>query len=298
MMRHLLFPLFLLCLAGCNSSTDKVTADKTDHTHLLDSATTTAVETSDTTVSPTEEELRHFAVDTTGLTPEPQAPVKILIEGRFHKQEVWQGAESKQWMGLVYQDSTFQLRPTHIRVLPFFDPVLDKRNARVMSGREVKDAASDNALLFITGMAKLKPGPVDTASFSNAVVLPNTSLHLKFKGSTYTLEAIGDSIQDESSESYSLQNYSWKISGVKNGKKMSQELAHAQDFESAIYVLLWAGDLDRDGIPDLLADLSNHYNASEITLFLSSQADKGKLYKKVATFKSEAYPSQPATERL
>ena len=298
MMRHLLFPLFLLCLAGCNSSTDKATADKTDHTHLLDSATTTAVETSDTTVSPTDEELQHFAVDTSNLAPEPQAPIKILIEGRFHKQEVWQGAESKQWMGLVYQDSIFQLRPAPIRVRPFFDPVLDKRSARMMSGREVRDAASGNAVLFITGMAQLKPGPVDTASFSSAVVLPNTSLPLQFKGSTYILEAIGDSVQQEGSDSYSLRNYSWKISGMKNGKKISQELAQAEGFESAIYVLLWAGDLDRDGIPDLLADLSNHYNASEITLFLSSKADKGKLYKKVAAFRSEAYPTQPATESL
>ncbi len=41
--------------------------------------------------------------------------------------------------------------------------------------------------------------------------------------------------------------------------------------------LLWAGDLDRDGRLDLLLDLSEHYNMSQPTLFLSSAATVGEL---------------------
>jgi hypothetical protein len=295
-MRHPLFLLLLLSLAGCNSTPDKATENKTGHTHLQDT-TSGAVETSDTTTLPTDEELKHYAIDTAGLMPEPHTPAKLLIAGRFHKQEVWQGAESKQWMGLVYEDSTFQLRPTQLQVTPFFDPILDRKAAQMMSGREISSTDA-NTLLFLTGVDQLKAGTVDTMGFANAVVLPNTSLQMKYKGKAYILEATGDSVRDESSESYSLQNYSWKISGLKNGKKITQELASDVNFESAIYVLLWAGDLDRDGIPDLLTDLSNHYNASEITLFLSSKADKGKLYKKAASFRTEAYPVQAASDTL
>ncbi|MHC2992573.1 hypothetical protein OB13_13635, partial [Pontibacter sp. HJ8] len=275
---------------------DKATENKTDHTHLQTPASS-AAETSDTTILPTDEELQHFTPDTAGLMPEPQTPAKLLIAGRFHKQEVWQGVESKQWMGLVYEDSTFQLRPTQLQVTPFFDPILDRKAARLLSGREISSTDS-NTLVFLTGIDQLKAGAVDTMGFATAVVLPNTSLHMTYKGKAYILMATGDSVQEESSESYSLQNYSWKISGLKNGKKITQELASDENFESAIYVLLWAGDLDRDGIPDLLTDLSNHYNASQITLFLSSKADKGKLYKKAATFRTEAYPIHPATDTL
>ena len=60
-----------------------------------------------------------------------------------------------------------------------------------------------------------------------------------------------------------------------------------QRFKDSIYVMLWAGDLDRDGVPDLLLDLSNHYNISRYALYLSSMAGRDKLYKKAAEFKAE-----------
>ena len=50
--------------------------------------------------------------------------------------------------------------------------------------------------------------------------------------------------------------------------------------------ILWAGDLDRDGQPDLIMSLSDHYNVMETALLLSSKADKGELIKLVATFRA------------
>jgi hypothetical protein len=288
MMRQLLLLFCVLYLAACNTTTDQATENKTDHTHLLDTIASTTAETPDTTTLPADDELQHYAVDTSDLSPEPTTAIKILIEGRFHKQEVWQGAEKKQWMGLVLGDSTFQLQPMRLQVYPFFDPIYDK-GKQVKSGREVRGEHA-NTLLFITGLNQLKAGPVDTVGYPGQVILPNTALNLRYKDKVYTLEASGDSVQQDGADAYALQNYSWTIKGTRNGKKISQELARDTDFESAIYVLLWVGDLDRDGIPDLLADLSNHYNTSKIVLFLSSKADKGKLYKRVAVFKSEAYP--------
>lgn len=288
MMRYLLLLFCVLSLAACNTTTDKATENKTDHTHLLDSTAGTTLESPDTTALPADDELQHYAVDTSDLRSEPNTAVKIFIEGRFHKQEVWQGAETKQWMGLVLEDSTFQLRPTRLQVYPFFDPIYDK-GKQVKSGREVRGEHA-NTLFFVTGIDQLKAGPVDTVGYPGQVILPNTALNLRYKDKVYTLEASGDSVQQDGADAYALQNYSWTIKGTRNGKKISQELARDTDFESAIYVLLWVGDLDRDGIPDLLADLSNHYNTSKVALFLSSKADKGKLYKRVAVFKSEAYP--------
>jgi hypothetical protein len=50
-------------------------------------------------------------------------------------------------------------------------------------------------------------------------------------------------------------------------------------------ILLWAGDIDRDGKLDFLMDIAGHYNASEPALYLSSQASPGTLVKKVASRK-------------
>ncbi len=41
--------------------------------------------------------------------------------------------------------------------------------------------------------------------------------------------------------------------------------------------LLWSGDLDRDGQPDFLFDLTHHYNISHLALFLSSQANEDEI---------------------
>jgi hypothetical protein len=292
-----ILPVLFISLAAiaCNSSTEQSKPGQTDHTHLLEKDTSLA-ERPDTASLPTDDELQHYAPDTTDLTPEPGTAAKIMIEGRFHKHEVWQGAEHKPWLALVQEDSVFRLQPAQLRVSLFHDPVLDK-GRQVKSGREVR-SEHPNTLLFLTGIHKLKAGTVDTVGYASQVILPNTTLTLRFKDNSYTLAASGDSIQQEGSESYSVQNYSWTVSGMRNGRKVTQQLATDTDFESAIYVLLWAGDLDRDGIPDLLADLSNHYNTSKVTLFLSSLAEKGKLYKRVATFSSEAYPTLPAPDSL
>jgi len=51
-------------------------------------------------------------------------------------------------------------------------------------------------------------------------------------------------------------------------------------------LLLWAGDLDKDGKLDLLMDITNHYNISETALFLSSLARSGELVGKAGTFRT------------
>ncbi len=54
--------------------------------------------------------------------------------------------------------------------------------------------------------------------------------------------------------------------------------------DDAFPSLIWAGDLDKDGKLDFLMDLTNHYNASKITLFLSSHAINEEIVRKVAVF--------------
>jgi hypothetical protein len=46
----------------------------------------------------------------------------------------------------------------------------------------------------------------------------------------------------------------------------------------------FVGDLDGDGIPDLIITMSYHYAASEWYLFLSSKASKNEIVKKVAHY--------------
>ncbi len=221
-------------------------------------------------------------LDTSDLTPEPKTAVKLLMEGTFHKNEVWRGAEGKNWLGLFKDDKGYVLRPTTLRVTTVQDPVLD--NQGVFSGREVT-ATEKDALFFITGMKPSAAGSIDTASFTRTTLAAGKQLTYTFKGKEYHIKAQGDSVQASTGE-YRYSRYGWVASGTKNGRKVEQLVAEDSSFDDSIYLLLWAGDLDRDGIPDLLLDLSNHYNVSRYVLLLSSHAEKGKLYKKVAVFEA------------
>ena len=51
--------------------------------------------------------------------------------------------------------------------------------------------------------------------------------------------------------------------------------------------ILWIGDLDADGMPDMIIDMSPKYSYSNPTLFLSSKADEGNLLKLVAECESD-----------
>jgi hypothetical protein len=46
--------------------------------------------------------------------------------------------------------------------------------------------------------------------------------------------------------------------------------------------IIWAGDIDSDGNPDFLFNLSNHYNLSHLVLYLSSKAEGNELVHLVA----------------
>lgn len=216
------------------------------------------------------------------MVPEPDTPLKLLLEGTYHKNEVWGGAEKEEWLGVYYEKEGYVLRPAELQVKIVKDPILDGES--VLSGRQVT-AADSNAMFFITGFDKAKMGKIDTAAFSSNTLPANKQLTYFFKGKEYKIIAYSDSAQADS-VTYSYKNYGWKVVGSKNGRKIEQTLVEDQRFDDSIYVLLWAGDLDRDGIPDLLLDLSNHYNISRYALYLSSMAERGKLYKKVAEFKA------------
>ena len=48
--------------------------------------------------------------------------------------------------------------------------------------------------------------------------------------------------------------------------------------------VIWAGDINTDGAIDLLIDVSNHYNTSALTLFLSSDTASDALVIRAAAF--------------
>jgi hypothetical protein len=63
-----------------------------------------------------------------------------------------------------------------------------------------------------------------------------------------------------------------------------QLLYSVDNMGDATWNFIWVGDLDGGGKLGFYADLIDFYNISAKRLFLSSQAEKGKLIKQVAVF--------------
>lgn len=77
-----------------------------------------------------------------------------------------------------------------------------------------------------------------------------------------------------------------QVSSTKNRNRTEQIIAGAQGFNDREFNFIWAGDIDGDGLLDLIMDMSSHYNVMRYTLFLSSQAEKGEIFKRVEEFKT------------
>ena len=70
-----------------------------------------------------------------------------------------------------------------------------------------------------------------------------------------------------------------------NGKQqILRDLKERAD--DAYWTLYWVGDLDSDGKLDFYVNVTDHYNVSDKRLFLSTQAETGKLVKEAASFRT------------
>ncbi len=96
----------------------------------------------------------------------------------------------------------------------------------------------------------------------------------------YTFTASGKLVKTEYGET--VENYKLILEGSKNNQTIQQTIADIPFFDDKMVTFYWAGDLDQDGLPDFLIDLSHKYSYTMPTLFLSSKAGTNELVKNVA----------------
>jgi hypothetical protein len=191
------------------------------------------------------------------VTAESPVRGEILVQGLFHEEEV-QAHSGESWLCLFSTSAQEELRQCTIEVKRAYDPVSEDN-----SGKEVSLRGGGNALVLARNLPMLRPGPVRTYFLGTAPVRPET--HLEVGGN----RQLKIWLQPEK-ESYALVLSDGESTQILRG-------APAYDTEGRPPTLLWAGDMDKDGKLDLLMDITNHYNVSEIALFLSSLAGSGEL---------------------
>jgi len=224
---------------------------------------------------------------------------ELLMTNSYHGDEI-KAVSGEKWWGLFLTNKGHELRPVTIRVDIVRDGCLDSDDAH-KTGKEicVEGKQEGRCLFLVKGPWKVKPGPVRTF-FSGRIQLslscdePLLSKQGGFYGEFQTDDSTTFRIQASGSmrnlgEDYEITVATHKASAECVVRHVEQSLFHSNvAFGIGAPTLLWVGDIDQDGNPDLLINLTTRYDQQAPTLFLSSEAGPGELVKGVAVILSSA----------
>lgn len=180
------------------------------------------------------------------------------------------------WFALTVEGAQARLTRTRLKVIAVHDEIAGD-SPREMSGRSVSaPALKTEPLVFLRGLP-LREGDVASVALEPSkymepeepppLTLGNESIQLK-------IDCKPKGNGDTGSQCLLF---------LHRGAQTQMLAPHSgEQGRERTYMVLFAGDLDRDGHIDLLIDLSDHENLSEPTLFLSGSAKPGELVRAVA----------------
>lgn len=206
-------------------------------------------------------------------------PARILTSGGvFHEDEIDPNSESYNWKGIFRSDSGYYVTDTKISLSREYDAVLDEEGKK--TGWMVSTSIKDSAILLLSGLNFLPNANVPHIKLLKEQLLPGEQELFIYKDIKYTLYATGSKKHETpKSAGYNISNYKLFLRGTVNGQSYNQLLVSVSNFDDAMTTIVFAGDIDGDGIPDLIIDTTSDYNAEVPTLYLSKPALKGDLLK-------------------
>jgi hypothetical protein len=213
---------------------------------------------------------------------ESKFKIKLLETGEgFHGDEV-EAKSGETWLGLFQEGDRYFLRSTKLKIRRVHDSIVD--NEKQKTGKSVFTNNKSEAVFLLKNAKLPSESEVKTIFFAEdydkAIEFKNGSeKNFEFNGKSYNLRVENKLTSEE------FLGKGSKLILSHNGKE--QTLSYlAEGCNDCYWYLYWIGDLDKDGKADFYFNLSPHYNVSDKRLFLSSPAEKGKLVKNVASFRT------------
>lgn len=222
----------------------------------------------------------------TNLFPEPtryvatdtQQTVSILLPESYHDGEFPAEYERKQWVGIFLGDRTYLSEQTEVKFERVNDPIMDATEED-KTGWQISVENDQKMCLFLLSGLHLKNENIQHVEIKRDQIFPGDTVKFTFNKTEYLLFASGKKQVDSLSEFYPIiENYSLFIQAKKGNSEITQLLFSNEYFDETMSYLMFVGDIDQDGIPDLLINTTHHYNVSNPSLFLSSPADENHLY--------------------
>jgi hypothetical protein len=203
---------------------------------------------------------------------------EIAMVGSFLGDGPW-ARSSGRWLMLVERDGRFELREVAVsstREKPICGDV----------GFNVRAADAKPGTLLLRGFSAVRSGSV-VAAFNGGrfgkFLLPGERLDLSLGGeNSWSLHAFGTVRPAVGAGRGEARITDYQVQMIGRGRTDVVFSLDVLDNDGPPRIL-WAGDLDADGIVDLFADLPMHYAGHHYALFLSSVARAGHLVAKIAS---------------
>ena len=211
---------------------------------------------------------------------------QLLFTGTYHGDEVT-AKSGEKWLALVPSLGGYALEETPIRIEFVKDEIIDQKDEA--TAKKVLIDLNKKPLFLVRANQVIKPGSVEMATAKPQNLEIDSAIQLKLNnGRNYDVLVACDA-----NSPLTVDNFR-QCPLVLTTESMHQTINNFQIYSppdskpvfagDASPSLIWAGDLNKDGALDLLIDLSNHYNISAPTLFLSSGAPSDALVVKAAEF--------------
>ena len=200
--------------------------------------------------------------------------ISIILPTSFASQDIDSTIQSMTWVGLFSNDNDNSVTcyKTKLKMKPIHNPMFDDEGE--ISAVEIYcEGYANNPMLLVAGIKIPEGMQIDSYKELKNRLLPGESMLL----GDNTIKALGT--MDEHGR---ISDYKLLIAGVKNGTGIEQIFLEQDYFDDSMIRFIWAGDIDRDGFPDLFLDISPKYSFSNPALFLSSKAGDNELLKLVA----------------
>lgn len=191
--------------------------------------------------------------------------ITVSISGlNIHKLDV-----NKKYIGLFKNPSNselFILKEVDISKKSQYSPIIGD------STPYLKFEDQKNSVMLING-AELELGEINGKSFGEKFLKPIEFIEYKLNETNYRIEAQIDNVEtfDNGSKKYINYTLILKVNEttVYNLVKFKEVLYTRENFIEGPEVK-WIGDIDKDGLLDMIISESNHYAALNRTLYLTS----------------------------
>lgn len=209
----------------------------------------------------------------------------------FHGDDVADVNDGEEWVAVIQNTKGYTTKKTKVFVETVMDDIGDEPTGP-FTGKKISIELKKTAdIVFLVSGLDLRPDvqipfvktiktPGPAESYSELNLEAGSSIEIKGLKRNLILKGMDTVYREVYETGYERTIMAYKLVGIVDDYQFT--VMKESLLDDATPHIIWAGDLNQDGYPDFLIDISPKYSMTKPALFLS-QIKKGKLsYKKMA----------------